>query len=38
MSPHSLTNFEIQKRYQNEPKFNSLYSKNNLPKTKEGHT
>ena len=38
MSPHSLTNFEIQKCYQNEPKFNSLYSKNNLPKTKEGHT
>ena len=38
MSSHSLTNFEIQKYYQNEPKFNSLYSKNNLPKTKEGHT
>ena len=34
MLPHSLTNFEIQKYYQNEPKFNGVYSKNNLPKIK----
>ena len=27
-----MTNFEIQKYYQNEPKFNSVYSRNNLPK------
>ena len=31
-----LTNFEIQKCYQNEPKFNGVYSKNNLPKIKYG--
>ena len=36
MSPHLLTNFEIQKYYQSEPKFNSIYSKNNLPKIKDG--
>ena len=30
------TNFEIQKYYQNEPKFNGVYSRNNLPKTKDG--
>ena len=29
---HPLTNFEIQKYYQNEPIFNGLYSRNNLPK------
>ena len=34
MSPHSLTNFEIQKYYQNEPKFKGVYSRNNLPKIK----
>ena len=32
MLPHPLTNFEIQKYYQNEPKFNGVYSRNNLPK------
>ena len=32
MSPHPLTNFEIQKHYQNEPRFNGVYSRNNLPK------
>ena len=26
MLPHPLTNFEIQKYYQNEPKFNGIYS------------
>ena len=31
MPPH-LTNFEIQKYYQSEPKFNDIYSRNNLPK------
>ena len=37
MPPHSLTNFEIQKYYQNEPKFNVVYSKDNLPnKIKDG--
>ena len=30
----SSTNFEIQKS-QNEPKFNGVYSRNNLPKTKD---
>ena len=32
MPPHPLTNFEIQKYDQNEPKFNGVYSSNNLPK------
>ena len=32
MQPYSLTNFEIQKYYQNEPKFNGVYSRNNLSK------
>ena len=36
MPSHSLTNFEIQKYYQNEPKFNDVYSRNNLPKAKDG--
>ena len=36
MPPHPLTNFKIQKYYQNEPKFNSVYSRNNLPKIKDG--
>ena len=30
MSPHPSTNFEIQKYYQNETKFNGVYSINNL--------
>ena len=33
---HSLTNFEIQKYYQKEPKFNGAYSRKNLPKIKDG--
>ena len=37
MPPHSLNNFEIQKYYQNEPKFNGVYSRNNLSKVKDGH-
>ena len=28
MPPHPSTNFEIQKYYQNEPKFNGVYSRN----------
>ena len=32
MPPHSLTNFEIQNYYQSEPRFNGVYSRNNLPK------
>ena len=31
-SPYSLTNFEIQRYYQNEPRFNGVFSRNNLPK------
>ena len=30
--PHSLTNFKIQNYYQNEPRFNGVFSRNNLPK------
>ena len=33
---HPLTNFETQKYYEHEPKFNGVYSKNNLPKIKDG--
>ena len=36
MSPHPLTNFKIQKYYQNEPKFNGFYSRNKLPKRNDG--
>ena len=37
MPPHPLTNFEIQKYYQNEPRFNRVYSRDNLPvKIKDG--
>ena len=36
ISPNSLTNFEIQKYYQIEPKFNGVYSRNKLPKIKDG--
>ena len=32
MRPRDLINFEIQKDYQNEAKFNGVYSRNNLPK------
>ena len=35
MPPHLLTNFEIQKYCQNEPKFNGVYSINNLSKIKD---
>ena len=36
MPPYSLTNFEIQKYYKQEPKFNGVSSRNNLPKIKDG--
>ena len=34
MSSHLLTNFEILKYYHDEPKFNCVYSRNNLSKIK----
>ena len=35
--PHPLTNLEIQMNYQNEPRFNGVYSRDNLPdKIKDG--
>ena len=36
MLPPTFTKFEIQKYYQNKPKCNGVYSRNNLPKIKEG--
>ena len=36
MASHPLTNFEIQKYYQNESKFNGINSGNNLSKIKDG--
>ena len=36
MLSYSLTSFKIQKYYQNKPKFNGVYSRNNLPKIKDG--
>ena len=30
--PHPLTNFEIQAYYQDEPRFNGVFSRDNLPK------
>ena len=35
MLPYPLTNFETQK-YQNEPRFNDVYSRDNLTKIKDG--
>ena len=32
MLPHPLTNFEIQKYYENEPRFIGVFSRDNLPK------
>ena len=32
MPPHPLTSFKMQKYYQNEPRFNGVYSRKNLPK------
>ena len=37
MPPHPLTNFEIIKYYENESRFNGVYSRENLPnKIKDG--
>ena len=36
MPPLPLANFEMQKYYQNKPKFNGIYSRNNLIKIKDG--
>ena len=36
MPSYLLTNFEIQKYYQNDPKFNGVSSRNILPKIKDG--
>ena len=36
MPPHPLTNFEIQKYNQNEPRFNGVYLRDNLPRIKDG--
>ena len=36
MPPHPLFNFEIQKYYQNEPRFNGIYSRDNLTEIKDG--
>ena len=36
MPPHPLNNFEMQGDYQIEPKSNGVYSRNNLPKIKDG--
>ena len=33
MPVYPLTNFEIQEYYKHEPRFNAVYSRNNLPKT-----
>ena len=38
MSPHPLTNFEIKKYYQKNPKSNDVYPRNNLPKIRDGDT
>ena len=36
MLSYTLMNLEIQKYHQNEPTFSSIYSRNNLPKIKDG--
>ena len=36
MLPHPLTNYEIQKYYQNERRFNGVYLRQNLPRKKDG--
>ena len=36
MPPHPWTNFEIQIYYKNQPRFNGVFSRNNLPKKKDG--
>ena len=36
MLSHPLANFEIQKYYQNKPRFNGVYSRDNLTEIKDG--
>ena len=36
MATHPLTNFEMQKFYQNKSELKGLYSRNNLPKIMDG--
>ena len=36
MPPHPLTNFEMQKYYENEPRFIRVFSRDNMPKKKDG--
>ena len=36
MPPHPLTNFEIQRFYQNKPRFNGVCSRDNLFTIKDG--
>ena len=36
MPSYVLTNFCLQKCYQIDPRFNGVYSRDNLPKTKDG--
>ena len=34
-APHPFNNFKMQKYYQNEPRFNGVYSRDNLPWIKD---
>ena len=36
MAPHPLTNFEIQKYYESESRFNGAFSRNNFFKKNKG--
>ena len=36
MPPHPLTNLETQKYHKNKPRFNGVYSRDNLSKIKDG--
>ena len=38
MLPHPLTNFKITKYYENEPRFNGVYSRDNLPERSSAET
>ena len=35
MPPHPLTNFEMKKYYQNQPRFNGVYSRDSLTEIKD---
>ena len=36
MPPNPSTNFEMKKCYQNEPRFNGVFSRDNVPKINDG--